>query len=537
MASRSLDAAFQRLRFAMGQHDEVGLPDARLLGDFISRGDQASFAVLVRRHARMVMGVCLRVARHRQDAEDAFQATFLVLVRKAAAIAQPELLANWLYRVAHNTALKANAEARKRRLREEPLTSIAEPAGIEAESRHSLLAVLDQELSRLPDKYRVPIILCDLEGKTQKNAARLLGCPEKTLSSRLIRARDMLARRLTRLGLAASCGTLLSALTQDATCASTSLLSVTVKAASALAAGHAAAEGVISTSVAVLMEGVLQAMFLKKLKMVVALLLVIALAGYGGGRLVLSSRAAQEGRAGTVPAQEKKEDGGAEKKKETPSAADAETEKKDTSAQNETYVHRAIYIRARDAESTLRSFLLSEPKKKPNESGSKVAITSDDRTNTVFVIGTPDNIAQAKRVLSILDVGTVPYQVRLPFPRKSPNTLDEVVAELKNARASLERDENDLKTVAELDRMGQKVGGLELTIQKLMRSLGPNYYRVKVAESRIHVEMLVVLDHRMRELDRMRTLFQQGVLPKSGVEEATQAVEKARKQLERFEGF
>ena len=110
MASRSLDSAFQRLRVAMGQHDEVGLPDARLLADFINQRDQSSFACLVRRHARMVMGVCLRVARHRQDAEDAFQATFLVLVRRAASIAQPELLANWLYRVAHKTALKVNAQ-------------------------------------------------------------------------------------------------------------------------------------------------------------------------------------------------------------------------------------------------------------------------------------------------------------------------------------------------------------------------------------------------------------------------------------------
>jgi RNA polymerase sigma factor (sigma-70 family) len=275
MASRSLESAFQRLRIAVGQHDEVGLPDARLLADFINQRSEESFAFLVRRHARMVMGVCLRVARHRQDAEDAFQATFLVLVRKAAAIAQPEMLANWLYRVAHNTALQVNAQARKRRLREEPLTPMAEPAG--KEPPHYLLAALDQELTRLPTKYRVPIILCDLEGKTQRKAAQLLGCPEKTLSSRLIRARDMLAKRLTRLGLAVSGGALLAALTQNAACASPTLISSTVKAA-ALLAGNAATGVVISSNVGVLMEGVIKAMFIQKLKLVGAVLLALGLA-------------------------------------------------------------------------------------------------------------------------------------------------------------------------------------------------------------------------------------------------------------------
>ncbi|HWY88556.1 MAG TPA: sigma-70 family RNA polymerase sigma factor [Gemmataceae bacterium] len=529
MASRSLDSAFQRLRFAVGGHDEVGLPDARLLADFINRRSEESFAFLVRRHARMVMGVCLRVARHRQDAEDAFQATFLVLVRKAAAIAQPELLANWLYRVAHNTALKVNAEARKRRLREEPLTPMAEPSS--KEPPHYLLAALDQELSRLPSKYRVPIILCDLEGKTQRKAAQLLGCPEKTLSSRLIRARDMLAKRLTRLGLAVSGGALLSTLTQIAACASPTLIGATVKAA-ALLGGNAAAGGVISTNVAVLMEGVIKAMFIQKLKLVGVVVLALGLAGYGGGKLVLATGAAQEGHTGTV-AQEKKDDGGAGKKKDTPIATPATTEKKDTAAQNETYVHRVLYRRARDVVNNVRSFYTRDPN--TGQPYRPEWITANDRTNSVIVNGNPNKIAEVKRILADFDSrGNAPFQ--LPFPRTSPRTLDEVAAELKNARLLLAQSEGDWKIAAELPKMQKKEPELTLT-ERMVKRESPDNFRIRVAGCRIYVEMLVVLDLRLRELDQAQAKFKQGALPISHVEAAARAVAIVTQDLERFDGF
>src|SRR5262249_25161328 len=156
----------------------------------------AAFATLVRRHASMVMGVCLRVARDHHDAEDAFQTTFLILVRKAASIATRDLLANWLYGVAYHTALKARAVAMKRRAREKQLAEVPEPAEEPRPASDELRVILDQELSCLPRKYRAPIVLCDLEGKTRKEAAQLVGCPEGSLSSRLSRARAMLAKRL-----------------------------------------------------------------------------------------------------------------------------------------------------------------------------------------------------------------------------------------------------------------------------------------------------------------------------------------------------
>src|SRR5262249_558956 len=148
----------------------------------------------VRRHGPMVMGVCLRVARNLHDAEDAFQATFLILVRKAASIGSRELLANWLYGVAYNTSRKARAAAMKRRARERQTDALPEPAAAASEY-FDLKAILDDALSSLPTRYRLPILLCDLEGKSHKEAAQLLGCPQGSLSCRLSRGRALLAKR------------------------------------------------------------------------------------------------------------------------------------------------------------------------------------------------------------------------------------------------------------------------------------------------------------------------------------------------------
>src|SRR5205814_8056602 len=132
--------------------------------------------------------------------EGRFQATCLVLVRGAASIAAPELLANWVYGVAHQTAIKARATDGKRKMRERQVTEMPEPAGVEQDLWNDLQPLLDQELNRLPDISRVVIVLCDLEGKTRKEAARHLGLPEGTVGSRLARARARLAERLVHGG-------------------------------------------------------------------------------------------------------------------------------------------------------------------------------------------------------------------------------------------------------------------------------------------------------------------------------------------------
>ena len=189
--------------------------DDQSLRDYLARGDPAALAALVRRHAPMVWGVCRRVLRDRHAAEDAFQATFLVLLRRASSIATPGLLANWLYGVAHRTALKARATAARRRSREIQVDHLPDPPAPPAH-RDDLGPLLDRELSRLPDKYRAAIVLCGLEGKTRAAAAKQLGVPDGTVAARLARGRAMLAARLARRGLAVPAAALTTGLARGA---------------------------------------------------------------------------------------------------------------------------------------------------------------------------------------------------------------------------------------------------------------------------------------------------------------------------------
>jgi RNA polymerase sigma factor (sigma-70 family) len=176
--------------------------DARLLEDYLLRADGDAFAALVRRHGPMVRGVCRRILRDEHDADDAFQATFLVLVHKAASVSPRSAVANWLYGVAYRTAQKARTAAARRRARERQAGVIERRDEAAAEGRE-MWSLLDRELNRLPEKYRAVVVVCDLEGKTRKEAARQLGWPEGTVAGRLVRARALLARRLRRQGISA----------------------------------------------------------------------------------------------------------------------------------------------------------------------------------------------------------------------------------------------------------------------------------------------------------------------------------------------
>ena len=271
MPTIPMSEVIQHLRSAALARDGAGLTDGQLLECFVTHGDQAAFAALVRRHAPMVWGVCCRILRGHHDAEDAFQATFLVLVRKAASVVPREMVANWLYGVARQTALKAQSLLTRRKTRERQVVEMPEPAGNEQDLRTDLQLLLDEELSRLPDKYRIAIVLCDLEGTTRKNAARQLGVPEGTLSGRLTRGRELLAKRLARRGLTVTSGTLAAFLAQQTAsgCVPAVLVSSTIKAASAFAAGTVAG----SVQVTALAQAMLKTMVLTKVKLVLMLLL------------------------------------------------------------------------------------------------------------------------------------------------------------------------------------------------------------------------------------------------------------------------
>jgi RNA polymerase sigma factor (sigma-70 family) len=304
MASSQLSPAIQHLRRAALLRDGAGLTDAQLLEVYVRRREEAAMAALVRRHGPMVWGVCRRVLRNHHDAEDAFQATFLVFVRKAASLAIPELLANWLYGVAHQTALKARATTARRGARERQVTQMPEPAVTEQCLWDDLQSLLDQELSRLPDKYRVALVLCDLEGKTRKEAARQLGVPEGTLAARLARGRRMLALRLARHGLAVSGGSLAMLLAHNSASASVpgAVVGSTMRAASLFAAGQAAAGGALSAKAVAVAEGVLTTMFMTRLKIATAVLLGVGLLGIGWGLYPTRAAASPDGKPEVAPA-------------------------------------------------------------------------------------------------------------------------------------------------------------------------------------------------------------------------------------------
>ncbi|HMF12591.1 MAG TPA: sigma-70 family RNA polymerase sigma factor [Gemmataceae bacterium] len=244
----------------------------------------------------MVLGVCTRVLGGVHDAEDAFQATFLVLVRKASSIRAPGSLGPWLYGVAYRTALKAKAQALKRQKLEKPLVDVAAPAVGDRVILDDLRAVLDEEVNCLPAKYRVPFVLCYLQGKTNAQAAKMLGCAQGTIFSRLARARERLQKRLGR-RLAIPSGVFALLLTQstvsEAVPVSYSLS--TSKAALAFAAGKAAVAGTSSAPAAALAEGVLRAMFLTKLKIAIVMFLAIGTAGTAVGFLTHRALVPQPG--------------------------------------------------------------------------------------------------------------------------------------------------------------------------------------------------------------------------------------------------
>ncbi len=186
-------------------HD--ALSDRQLLEKFVHHREEAAFAALVRRHGPMVLGVCRRMLRHSHDAEDAFQATFLVLAEKAQHLRRPERLANWLYGVAYRTALHARQRAAHRSRLEREAAAMSAPISDPEFESQELRRILDEELHRLPEKYRAPLVLCYLEGKTNEEAARLLGWPVGSMSYRLARGRDLLRQRLeTRLAASMSQG-------------------------------------------------------------------------------------------------------------------------------------------------------------------------------------------------------------------------------------------------------------------------------------------------------------------------------------------
>jgi RNA polymerase sigma-70 factor (ECF subfamily) len=302
-----MDTMVRHLRRAVRRQDAEGRTDGQLLSAFIDAKDEAAFDAIVRRHGRMVFGVCRRIAGNHHDAEDAFQATFLVLARKAGSIRPREMVANWLHGVALRTSRKAKGLRVKRSRREKQVTAMPEREAAHQDQANDLLPLIDQELHGLPEKYRLPILLCDLDGKSIKDACRQLGWPQGTLAGRLARGRRLLAKRLANRGVGLSAGALAAVISQSSASAvvPTSLMCSTVMAGALIGVGQAAATGTVSITVAALTEGVLKTMLMTKVKVATTVLVATALLLLGIRVAECQFRGGEQ--AGTAPASAKQE--------------------------------------------------------------------------------------------------------------------------------------------------------------------------------------------------------------------------------------
>jgi RNA polymerase sigma factor (sigma-70 family) len=276
MAGGQLNTFLRHLCRAVGSRPEGAPTDAQLLERFVRGRDEAAFELLVWRHGAMVLGVCSRVLDRKEDAEDAFQATFLTLVCKAGAIGKRESVGSWLYKVAYRIALRARASALPRPLPDGPLPDASAGEPLADLLRRELRTAFDEEVRRLPDRYRAAFVLCHLEGQTTATAARTLGCPAGTVGTRLARARQLLRRRLARRGFALAAvvgaGDLVAA-------PAAALVNSTVEAALLGAADRAAAAGLISAHAAALAKGALRTMSLTRWSLTAAVFLALGVLG------------------------------------------------------------------------------------------------------------------------------------------------------------------------------------------------------------------------------------------------------------------
>lgn len=278
-----------------------GLTDRQLLERFTERRDETAFAGLIDRHRAMVWGVCRRMLHDPADAGDAFQATFLVLVRRAGSVRVDESLGPWLYGVSIRVAKRARVVAIRRREREQTNTELPEPPARDANPPDDLRSVIDEELQQLPARYRSALVCCYLEGLTHEEAARRLSCPIGTVRSRLARGRDLLRARLERRGLAPEAIAFAPTLSRvsgqpEALCLSTA------QAAARLAAGQSLA-GTVPASVELLVAGVARTMVLSKLGLMASCLALslIGIAAFAGQRVGIPRGAAPAAEASNHP--------------------------------------------------------------------------------------------------------------------------------------------------------------------------------------------------------------------------------------------
>ena len=279
MAHGQMDSAFHHFRKLLGRRQEISAPDSQLVDRFVSRRDEEAFETLLHRHAGLVWGVCRRMLKDSHLAEDAFQATFLVLAREASSIRKRQSVSSWLYGVAYRLASRVRSDSTRRQQYEGRMRAANEPDPTTDIIRRELRPVLDEELQALPEKYRAPLILCHLQGKTHEQAAQELGWPVGTMSRRLDKGRELLRQRLTLRGVTASAALLTVTLANESTAAiPAGLVATTFRTAILFASGTTAVSALVSASALALAEGLIKDAAITKLKIAAVSLIGLVLA-------------------------------------------------------------------------------------------------------------------------------------------------------------------------------------------------------------------------------------------------------------------
>jgi RNA polymerase sigma factor (sigma-70 family) len=284
MSTGNTGTILQHIRAVVSAHTVRSLSDEQLLAQFASGRDESAFAVLMQRHGPLVWGVCRSILRGEQDAEDAFQATFLILVRKATTIRKGESVGSWLHGVAYRVAMKAKKVARKRAGRARPEAAVAQEQTLREVALRDLQAILNEETTRLPQRYRAPFVLCCLEGRGRKEAAKELGWKEGTVSSRIAQARALLRQRLARRGVALTAA--LCAMNLAGAASARILSPAVARNVLASAAGKATSSG----AAAALADAVLRSMLAARVKLVTGLVLGLCLLAGGAGSVARQPR-------------------------------------------------------------------------------------------------------------------------------------------------------------------------------------------------------------------------------------------------------
>jgi RNA polymerase sigma factor (sigma-70 family) len=295
MSSAQVSAVLGHIRKLASAQEDHERPDDELLQRFAAHQDEAAFAALLRRHGPMVLSVCRSVLHHVQDAEDAFQAAFLLLAQKAGSIHRREAVSGWLYRVAYHLAVRAQANAARRRVHERRAVAMPSADPVLDMSLREVRGVLFAELENLPEQYRAPLVLCALEEKSREEAARLLGWSPNAVKGKLERGRELLRARLRRRGLELPAGLCAGALALNAESGlSAPLADATLRAAVKVAAGGSMGAARVSEQVAALVQGASKTLFTSKVRLATVLFLALGVAAASLGVLLHQVSAAGE---------------------------------------------------------------------------------------------------------------------------------------------------------------------------------------------------------------------------------------------------